>query len=93
MGDTLMNARRREIISFADRYGVPSLYERRDFPIEGGLMSYGASIVDQYLSFPKIPSTRIRAIRWNQGMIRRDGRDPYSAWDVCRRAVQVPAPA
>jgi putative ABC transport system substrate-binding protein len=49
MGDTLINARRREIISFADRYGIPSLYERRDFPIEGGLMSYGASIVDQYL--------------------------------------------
>jgi ABC-type uncharacterized transport system substrate-binding protein len=49
MNDSLTNARRREIISLADRYSIPSLYERRDFPVDGGLMSYGASIVDQYL--------------------------------------------
>jgi hypothetical protein len=40
------------------------------------------------LSFPKIPSGRIRAMRENQGIIRRD-----SAWDVCRQPVQVAAPA
>ena len=48
MGDTLMNARRREIISFAGRYSIPALYDRREFPVEGGLMSYGASPTDQY---------------------------------------------
>jgi len=49
MGDTLMNARRPWLISLAKRYNLPSMYERRDFPAEGGLMSYGASPVDQYL--------------------------------------------
>jgi putative tryptophan/tyrosine transport system substrate-binding protein len=48
MGDTLMNARRRELISFAGRYSIPALYDRREFPVEGGLMSYGASPTDQY---------------------------------------------
>jgi putative tryptophan/tyrosine transport system substrate-binding protein len=49
MGDSLMNARRPRPISLAKRYNLPSLYERRDFPAEGGLMSYGASVGDQYL--------------------------------------------
>jgi putative tryptophan/tyrosine transport system substrate-binding protein len=49
MGDTLMNARRYQLISLANRYSLPSLYDRRDFPGDGGLMSYGASAVDQYL--------------------------------------------
>jgi putative tryptophan/tyrosine transport system substrate-binding protein len=49
MGDTLMNARRSELISLADQYSLPSLYDRREFPAEGGLMSYGASPIDQYL--------------------------------------------
>jgi putative ABC transport system substrate-binding protein len=49
MGDTLMNARRPQLISLADQYSLPSLYDRREFPAEGGLMSYGASPIDQYL--------------------------------------------
>jgi putative ABC transport system substrate-binding protein len=49
MGDTLMNARRPQLISLAHRYGIPSIYERREFPAEGGLISYGASPSDQYL--------------------------------------------
>jgi putative ABC transport system substrate-binding protein len=49
MGDTLMNARRPRLISLANRYNLPSLYDRRDFPAEGGLMSYGANPADQYL--------------------------------------------
>jgi putative ABC transport system substrate-binding protein len=49
MGDTLMNVRRPQLISLADRYSLPSLYDRREFPAEGGLMSYGASPIDQYL--------------------------------------------
>jgi putative ABC transport system substrate-binding protein len=49
MGDTLMNAWRYQLISLANRYSIPSIYDRRDFPVDGGLMSYGASPVDQYL--------------------------------------------
>jgi hypothetical protein len=45
------------------------------------------------LSFPKIPSGRIRALRENQGSIRRDACHAPSAWDVCRQPVQVAAPA
>jgi hypothetical protein len=45
------------------------------------------------LSFPKIPSERIRAMRENQGIIRRDACHPLSAWDVCRQPVHVAAPA
>jgi hypothetical protein len=53
----------------------------------------GTAAQAQYLSFPKIISARIRAMRQNQRMIRRDARDPQSAWDVCRQPVQVAAPA
>jgi hypothetical protein len=45
------------------------------------------------LSFPEIPSGRIRALRENQGIIRRDACHAPSAWDVCRQPVQVAAPA
>jgi hypothetical protein len=41
------------------------------------------------LSFPKIPSVRIRAMRQNQRIIRRDARIPSAAWDLCRQPVQV----
>jgi len=49
MGDTLMNSNRHQLISLAGRHSIPSLYDRRNFPVDGGLMSYGASIVDLYL--------------------------------------------
>ena len=48
MADPLFNVRRPELISLAKRYAVPVMYDRRDFPADGGLMSYGASAVDQY---------------------------------------------
>jgi hypothetical protein len=51
------------------------------------------SSVGGHLSFPKIPSGRIRAMRENQGIIHRDACDAPSAWDVCRKPVQVAAPA
>ena len=35
---------------------------------------------------------RIRAMRGNQGIIRRDAYHPPFAWDVCRQSVQVAAP-
>jgi hypothetical protein len=49
--------------------------------------------VSAVLWFPKIPSNRIRAVRQNQRIIRNDACDPPFAWNVCRRSVQVAAPA
>jgi hypothetical protein len=46
-----------------------------------------------HLSFPKIPSVRIRAMRQNQRIILRDARIPSAAWEFCRQPVQVAAPA
>jgi len=47
--DPLFIGRRPHVIGLARQYGIPAIYDRRDFPADGGLMSYGASIVDQYL--------------------------------------------
>jgi putative ABC transport system substrate-binding protein len=46
--DPLFNGNRPKVIGLAKRYAIPAIYDRRDFPADGGLMSYGASIVDQY---------------------------------------------
>ena len=45
------------------------------------------------LSFPKIPSVWIRAMRQNQRIIRYDACDPPTARDVRRQPVQAAAPA
>ena len=45
------------------------------------------------LSFQKIQSGGIRAVRQNQRIILRDARIPSAAWKVCRQSVQAAAPA
>jgi hypothetical protein len=45
------------------------------------------------LSFPKIPSTRIRAMPENHSFIRRDACRSSSPWDVRRQLVQAATPA
>jgi putative ABC transport system substrate-binding protein len=39
---------RRKIIALAERYSLPASYHLRDFVVEGGLMSYGASLTDAF---------------------------------------------
>src|SRR4051812_4083331 len=46
--NTLFITRREKLLALAARHAVPAMYDRREFPAAGGLMSYGASIVEQY---------------------------------------------
>jgi hypothetical protein len=48
---------------------------------------------ERELSFPKIRSGRIRAVRENQSIIRCDACDHLPAWNIYRRSVQVAASA
>jgi ABC-type uncharacterized transport system substrate-binding protein len=47
-GDALFTSRRVQLAILAARYGVPAIYNTREFPAAGGLMSYGASLSDAY---------------------------------------------
>jgi putative tryptophan/tyrosine transport system substrate-binding protein len=46
--DPFFNTRREKLIELAARGAVPAIYEFRDYPIAGGLMSYGISLTDAY---------------------------------------------
>jgi putative tryptophan/tyrosine transport system substrate-binding protein len=46
--DPLFNNRREKLVVLAAQQKVPAMYDRRDFPAAGGLVSYGASAVEQY---------------------------------------------
>jgi putative ABC transport system substrate-binding protein len=44
--DALFNARPQQLVALAARHSLPAIYPLRDFVAAGGLMSYGASLVD-----------------------------------------------
>jgi len=46
--DTFLISRRDQIVALAARYAVPTMYQFRDYALAGGLISYGASLSDQY---------------------------------------------
>jgi putative ABC transport system substrate-binding protein len=46
--DPFFFSRRNDLIAMAERYRVPAMYEWRDFPEAGGLMSYGTDLADSY---------------------------------------------
>jgi putative ABC transport system substrate-binding protein len=46
--DPFFTTRRDQIVSLAARYRVPASYSFREFPVAGGLMSYGPDIGDVY---------------------------------------------
>jgi len=48
MPDSFLAAHRTELISLAARYRVPAVYPYRIFTEEGGLLSYGIDLVDNY---------------------------------------------
>jgi putative ABC transport system substrate-binding protein len=46
--DVFFVARREMIVSLAARYAMPAIYVQREYPLAGGLISYGISFADQY---------------------------------------------
>ncbi|HEY3222921.1 MAG TPA: ABC transporter substrate binding protein [Pseudolabrys sp.] len=46
--DGFFITRREQIAALAARYAVPGIYPFPDFPVAGGLASYGASLADAY---------------------------------------------
>src|SRR5262249_60934948 len=44
--DPFLDTRRDQIVALAARYGVPGMYERRDFAAAGGLVRYGTHLSD-----------------------------------------------
>jgi putative ABC transport system substrate-binding protein len=47
-GDTFFNSRRLQFALVAARNGLPASYANRDYPIAGGLMSYGSNVTDHF---------------------------------------------
>jgi putative ABC transport system substrate-binding protein len=47
-GDAYFNSRREQLIALATRHRLPTLYDRKEIAVAGGLMSYGISNFDQY---------------------------------------------
>jgi putative ABC transport system substrate-binding protein len=41
LGGNFFNTRNEQIVTLAARYAIPAIFDRREFPAAGGLMSYG----------------------------------------------------
>jgi putative ABC transport system substrate-binding protein len=46
--DPFFDSRRDRLIRLTAQHSIPAIYHIREFPIGGGLMSYGANLVDAY---------------------------------------------
>jgi putative ABC transport system substrate-binding protein len=46
--DPFFIAQRNQLIAVAARYAIPAMYNERQIVVDGGLLSYGASIADGY---------------------------------------------
>jgi putative ABC transport system substrate-binding protein len=46
--DPFLNSRREQVVALAARYAVPAIYDWREWPAAGGLISYGPSLPAAY---------------------------------------------
>ena len=46
--DPIFESQRHRIVALAGQHAIPTIYSLREYPVAGGLMSYGASINDVY---------------------------------------------
>jgi putative ABC transport system substrate-binding protein len=46
--DPFFDSRREKILALSAHYWLPGIFHIREFPADGGLMSYGASLSDTY---------------------------------------------
>jgi putative ABC transport system substrate-binding protein len=46
--DAFLSSRRVQFVLLTARYGIPAAYTGREFPVAGGLMSYGSNITDAW---------------------------------------------
>jgi putative tryptophan/tyrosine transport system substrate-binding protein len=46
--NTYFTSRRDQIVTLAAQHAIPAIYDQREFPTAGGLMSYGTNLGDSY---------------------------------------------
>jgi putative tryptophan/tyrosine transport system substrate-binding protein len=60
MNDGYFDSRREQLVALTTRHALPAVFHIREFPVAGGLMSYGASLVDAYQQMGRLVGRILR---------------------------------
>ena len=63
--DPFFDSQRNALIALALQHAVPTIYHIREFPLAGGLVSYGPSLVDSYEQLGVIAARVLKGERAN----------------------------